>query len=173
MSRYGGTLTEEAIYDTTHNHIDPVTGEKGVAALARRIGRNPTTLTKKVDPFVDTHQINIKELLLVMRATKDYSPMEALATECGYGAHVLPKTEVSEQKKGILDCVLNAAFKGGEACQAISESLEDGKITAKEAMECSAGINDQIKALIGLRQQLLDAVIDPEHLGNVTKIKSD
>ena len=163
---YAADAIDEAIHNTVHNYTDPDTQDKGLAAFARRTKRNVATLYKKVDPYTDTHLININELRLIMFETKNYSILEALAAECGYGAHPLPRTEVSEQKRGILDCVLNAAAEGGEACQVISESLADGKITAKESEKCSSEINDQINALIGLREKIIDSVVEPKYLHN-------
>ncbi len=164
MTRYGIDPVDEAIYDTAHGYLNPDTGEKGVAALARKTGRNGTTLYKKVDPFVETHLININELRSIMNETNNFSAIETLAMECGYGTFLLPDSKDIDTKKGILDCILIASVEGGEACKVISEALSDNKITAKEATQCSSEINDQINALIGLRQRIINAVVDPNHL---------
>ena len=165
MARYGVDPVDEAIYDTAHGYINPDTGEKGVSALARKTGRNGTTLSKKVDPFAERDLINIVELRSIMRETNNYSVIETLAMECGYGTFLLPDPESVDQKKGILECVLNAVAAGDGAWKTINESLEDGVITAKESTKCSSEIDDKINALIALRQRIINASMKP-----ITKI---
>jgi len=99
----------------------------------------------------------------IIRETENYSIIRTLANEFGHAIYSLPDQKV-DQGKGILDCVLEAATEGGQACYAISESLKDGKITAKESAQCSSEIDDQINALIGLREKIVSCVVDPQHL---------
>jgi len=163
MSRYGVDPVDEAIYDTAHSYTDPETGLKGVVALAKLLGKNGTTLSKKVDPFTDTHLINIDELRAVMRATNDYSIMEALASSVDYGVFRLPTSE-DITEKGILKAVLKVVTEGGDACREIDKALEDGKVTSAEAKLCADEIDEQINALLSLRERMIESVVDPHRL---------
>jgi len=163
MTRYGVTSFEESIYDAAHGFINPETGEKGVASLARLTGRNPTTLTKKIDPFIETHLVNTEELIMIIKETKKYSIIKALASEFNHGVFPFPELG-DETEKGILSAVLKAAVEGGEACKAIDDALKDDIIEAKEATKCAKEIDDQINALLTLRSRLIKKVVDPEHL---------
>lgn len=163
MTRYGVDPVDEAIYDSVHDYIDPKTGGKGASALSKKIGRNLATFNKKADPFADTHLMNINDLRLIIKETKNYSILEALSAEFNHGIFLLSEPDCGTEK-GILSAVLKAAAEGGEACKVIDDALSDDIITTKEAMICSKEINDQINALAALRERLVSMVVDSEHL---------
>lgn len=117
------------ITDAAHKTVKDYPG--GSEALAVRIGMSAAVLRNKVNPNNNTHHLSLAEASEIMGVTGDDRILHALAAEHGY---VLRRTEGSPGGS-VVTALLAVAARQGNLAQAVSESLEDGKISQNEASE--------------------------------------
>lgn len=141
---------DRAIYDAAHEFKSEY-GD-GVVGLAQSMGKTRGVLNNKVDPNMDSHNLNIYELRSMVQITNDQRPIEALAMDCGYGIYPINKEKCSDA--AMLSVLTSLGDKRGTLDKAIHKSLKDGVITySEEALICDA-IDASITALASFKERV-------------------
>jgi hypothetical protein len=153
QSNYGIDSVDLAIYEEVHSYVDPVTGQKGVAPLANRIGMNEGTLQNKVNVKNNTHHLNTDELDKVILTTHGFSILHALNTKYN---HVAIKLESFDgvSDLDLINCLLNVDIENGDFRSAIKIAFEDGDLTYSEYDEIEIEAFDVIRAILVSLQRL-------------------
>lgn len=117
------------ITDAAHKTVKDYPG--GAEALGVRIGMSGAVLRNKVNPNNTTHHLSLSEASEIMGVTGDDRMLHALAAEHGY---VLRRT-AGVPSGSVVTAILAVSARQGDLAQAVSESLQDGRITPNEASE--------------------------------------
>lgn len=135
---------DQAIYETVHRFVDPVTGKRGAAALAPRLGMQPGTLSNKANILQDHAQLGVREAVPLQLAANDFRILHAMAAACGHCAYQLPTVDVSDIE--LLEQYAEFHQRVGEKAAAIRRALSDRRITATEARDIRAQLDPLIRA---------------------------
>lgn len=152
---------EEAKYNVVHDYpLDNLKARpRGAVALAPLVGRSAAVLANKVNPTLDTHHLTVDEAVLIQHAAKDYRILYAEASALG---HVCIKLV---DYSGIPDIELLKAYthfnkEVGDTADAINSALADGDITKQEFNRISKEMDEDVRAIFGLRARLEALVND-------------
>lgn len=141
-----------AVYNTVHDF------EGGPKALANYLSVRPGTLSNKADPACDTHHLNINEALAIMLVSKDFRVLHALAFETNHA--VIELTDLSgTSDMALLDAYTNMNRELGDVACAISEGLDDQRLTPAEYKRIHREMYEAFNAQIELLRRL-EALID-------------
>lgn len=126
----------------------------GIEALAGRMRMPSSTLYKKLCSHTETHKLTLDEAERLMRFFDEAQlpgaskAIEALAYRHGRVCIRLPEPE---QHAGDLATQVVAVFKeGGDVATAVSQAIQDGRLTQRERIVIEAEIEQAVSALMGL-----------------------
>lgn len=136
----------DAAHSTVHN---PKHG--GSTALAARMGMSNTVLNSKVNPNTDTHHLRLDEALTIMEYTDDHSIIQAMAQRLG-GVFCVVEAEATQAS--ILMTALSTSARQGDVMAEMQKALEDGRIDCHERDALQTKIQDTMKMLRTLSQQI-------------------
>lgn len=122
---------DRALYDTVHGYVDGKTRSRGAVALAPKIGLQPGTLSNKVNPQMDTHQVGLRESIPLQLATADYRVLHVYASVLGHCVYPLPDNAVTSDME-LLTQYAHFHATVGKHSGVIREALRDGRISAAE-----------------------------------------
>ena len=139
---------DQAIYSTVHEYVDPVSGRRGAAALAPKLGVQPGSLSNKANITQEHTQLGLRESIPLQVTAGDYRILHAYASALGHCAYVLPRTSCSDIE--LLDQYAEFHQRIGDKAAAIRRALSDRRITATEAREIRALLDPMIRAALQL-----------------------
>jgi len=140
-----------AIYDVVHRYPG------GGTEIAKTMGcYHYNTINNKADPYDQTHQMNLTDVVAITKITGDNEIIQALAYEAGLGVFPLCKGE--SKKDTLIRLITGLGEKRGEVDHALYEALEDGCITKTERKEIHRRAVQSISALLSLLAHIDDAV---------------
>lgn len=114
---------DDAAYRTVHDHPG------GSEVVALRLGMSAAVLNSKVNPNTKTHRLALSEADLIMGITQDYSILQALAANHGFGLHRL---EAEQGSGNVLTTMLGLNVCEGEFARTLHDALADGVISDRE-----------------------------------------
>ncbi len=115
------------VLDAAHKTVLSYPG--GSEALCTRIDMSAAVLRSKVNPAVKTHRLAIEEADEIMGVTQDYSILQALAANHGFG---LIKLEEVAQPATIEQFLLASNVAAGDLARVIRDALADGVISKND-----------------------------------------
>ena len=116
---------EKAAYNTVHQ------APGGAKVTASSMGLSYQVLLNKVNSKNTTHHLTLKEVVDVMRATKDTRILDALASE--FNGMFLPLPALSSDvPPNLMTDIAKMSSEFGSLLKEISDDLSDGKITENE-----------------------------------------
>ena len=140
-----------SIYDVVHRHPG------GGTEIAKTMGCYHTnTINNKADPYNETHQMSLADIIAITRITGDHEIIESLAYEAGLGVFELPLGE--SKKDTLIRLITGLGEKRGEVDRALHEALADGQISEKEQKIIHSKAVESMTALLSLLAHIDDAV---------------
>lgn len=119
----------DLVYDIAHDYPG------GIPTLAVRLGKSANVLNKQVNPAIDTHRLNLEDLISIL----DYADSDNKFTHalCANKGGVFVSTEHLD---GISDMALLETYtqlmaRIGEFSQSFHKALSDQRITKAEIEE--------------------------------------
>jgi len=136
-----------AIYDTAHNYPG------GLKALAAKMGVRAGTLNNKCDPAMEGHVLNIEDLWKMMAITGNIKVLVMLAGEM---RHVIMEIKSYPDVSDIelLNSWAEWQAERGETEQAISDALNNQKITKSELDRIKSEMFEDFQKELALLQRL-------------------
>lgn len=151
------------IADAAHKTVLDYPG--GSVALATRListndrgeekPMSAAVLRSKVNPNTRTHHLTLTEASEIMGLTGDHRILHALAAEHGY---TVVLTDVPEAGS-LVAALIDAGEIKGKLCQIIGDALDDGRITANEALAIG-GICGDLQAIAAQIARHASAAVD-------------
>ncbi|MBA3756505.1 MAG: hypothetical protein H0X02_09865 [Nitrosomonas sp.] len=139
------------LFDIIHEEAHAYPG--GVEALARRMGRNPGTLRKKLLPNKDTHDLTVKELRQMVAYCKTDRVARGFADDRELMCISKPNySGLSDQ--AILDLFLRLQREQGEWAEEIREAIHNGEVDWDELMRIRKEFNGFIVAASEIMSRL-------------------
>jgi hypothetical protein len=123
---------DRAMYDTVHEFVDRGGKRRGAVALAPKVGMQPGTLSNKVNPLMDTHQLGVRESLPLQLATKDFRILQACAQVLGHCVYALPDDCENTSDVELLSQYAEFHATVGLHSTSIRDALKDGRIQSSE-----------------------------------------
>ncbi len=140
-----------SIYDVVHRHPG------GGTEIAKTMGCYHTnTINNKADPYNETHQMSLADVIAITKITRDNEIIESLAYEVGLGVYALPAGETKQET--LLRLITGLGEKRGEVDHALHEALADGEISEREQKIIHDKAVESITALLSLLAHIDDAV---------------
>lgn len=130
----------------------------GAAALAVRLGVAKWTLAHKADFNCTTHQPTFIEVVKAEQLTGDHRPLYAHAETLGYRC-VRMQYEIPNDT-GLLPAVNRFARETAEALKAMSDALEDGRITETEIRRFEKEVADIAPRAVALAERMRQAAAE-------------
>lgn len=139
------------LLDIIHEEAHAYPG--GVEALARRMGKNPGTLRKKLLPNEDSHDLTVKELRQIVDFRNTDRVAQSFASDRGLMCISMPDFE-SLSDKEILDLFLDLQAQQGEWAREISKAMANGSIDWDELAKIRKEYNEFITAAAEVMNRL-------------------
>ncbi len=140
---------DDAIHATVHDYTDPLTGKRGAAALAPRMGVSSGTLSNKANPTMPDHKLGLAESITLQFVSTDYSILYCYARTLGHCAWPLPPVS-GQGDVELLDAYAEVHAKTGTVARTIRAALADRRITAVEVAAIREAFDDQVRAGLAL-----------------------
>lgn len=144
------------VLSTIYNLVHTFKGDEGNGAegVAKALGYNSTeTFRKKVNPNIDTHNLNVRELITLIDFLDTDEVAKSFAEQRSLICIEKPIYEgFSDQ--AILDLFLKLQKEIGEMSAEVSKSLSDGSITWDEFQRIDKEYNDFITAAAEIMSRL-------------------
>jgi hypothetical protein len=149
----GGTANvDEAVHRTIHE-FPKKRGLSHVESAAQAIGRSAGTVYNKADPACETHQVTVREALILMTSAGDFRILQAIGTACDHAVvHLAQYRHTSDIE--LLDLMCREQRAAGKKADAIGKALGDGRIDKTELRDISAAFYEQIRATLELLSRL-------------------
>lgn len=146
MRRYGSKERAEkcllalpmACYHAVHDYPG------GVGAIAGMHGKNAAVLQNKLNPNLNSHNLNISDLEMIAITTHDTRILQSICSWFGAGYYVLPLCDTDET--GLLEKSSVLARELGELMGAVSSALADGKVNQDEVAEMERQLLEMMAA---------------------------
>ena len=149
---------DQAIYDMVHDFRDPVTGKRGVPAMAHRLGCRTGTLQNEVNRTMPSHVPNVHKVRAMMLVAQDFRPLYQLARDCGHLAwRKRDYAQVSDQ--ALLDALLHIDREKGDVARELARALEDGQVDPEERDRLLEEIDDVRAALCELEARIREMTV--------------
>lgn len=105
--------------------------------LAKVLGKTGNSLRNEVNPNLNGPKLGLVDTVKLTLATNDFTLLQACNMACGYLAVPLMSIKTTDDKTLIEDW---AAWQHsvGKTCEAITEALDDNKVTPNELAEIQA-----------------------------------
>jgi len=136
---------DRMMYDTVHDYVDRRTRTRGAVALAPKVGLQSGTLSNKVNPTIDTHQLGLRESVPLQLAAKDFRILQAYASALGHCVYALPDDCVGSDVE-LLTQYADFHVTVGKHSGVIRESLRDGRINPAEIAAVRGAFDDLVRA---------------------------
>lgn len=127
-----------AVYHAVHDYPG------GVGAVAGVNGLSAPTLQNKVNPNLDSHVTNIKDLQKICNTTQDQRILRTVCSWFGAGFFILPNVEVGGES--LFAQGAEMAKECGELMASIQESLADGRVTQEEVAKLDNALQELMTA---------------------------
>ncbi|RCS59732.1 phage regulatory CII family protein [Parvibium lacunae] len=121
----------------------------GAMALASAIGISSGVLSNQVSLTRPQDNLSLVSAMRVMRATENYSILNAMAQELG---HVVMQVGVAHLDQPHAQMMARLFKEVGEAVSALAQSLADGKVSRNEMMNIHTEVDQSIVMLIEAKQ---------------------
>lgn len=136
----------------------------GVAALAGRIGVNAGTLQHKLNPNNQSHQLTLKESVLLQQAAGNAAVLHAMAQQLGYAAPV--RVTPAQDGGDPVEAFMHVQMAQADFVRAVADALHGKeKVSRNElrrATDMASELVGKIGALVGV---LASRVPQPESEG--------
>lgn len=119
----------------------------GLPALAAALKIREQVLRNKVCPTSEWNKLGLREAMQMMLLTGDAQILEAMAAELGYSI----ARRDSGARGSLLSTLLKEQREHGDVARVLTDILEDGLVTQREASDISVEIQQAIEALENLR----------------------
>lgn len=139
------------LFDIIHEEAHSYPG--GVEALARRMGKNPGTLRKKLLPNEDSHDLTVKELRQIVAFRNTDRVAQGFAADRGLMCVSMPDFEALSDKE-ILDLFLDLQAQQGEWANEIRKAMQNGEIDWDELAKIRKEYNEFITAAAEVMNRL-------------------
>ncbi len=141
-----------AIHDVVHRHPG------GGTEIAKTMGcYHYNTINNKADPYEQTHQMNVSDIIAITNITGDNEIIQAMAYEAGLGVYPLRFDESKQET--LLRLITGLGKKRGEVDKALHDALDDDCITEKERLEIHRQATHAITALLQLLAHIDDKTV--------------
>lgn len=117
----------------------------GTAGLARRIGRNPTTLTHELTR-TGTAKLGLADAVKMSVLSRDLRVLHAYAASCGQMCVPLPES-IDMQGDDVLKALADSSREFAELCQETCADMADGEISDNELARIDRERGELIAAL--------------------------
>ncbi|MBN9475388.1 MAG: hypothetical protein ABS43_01700 [Bordetella sp. SCN 67-23] len=134
---------ENAAFNTVHDY------SRGAKALAEIVDIPYHVLLHKVNPNNETHQLSVRQAVKIMQATGDDRMLHAIAAELGMVLVITQMAEIDDRQ--MHQAMTQALGRFGEYLDTVSESLEDGRITATELRKIDGTLGKMIEKVTVIR----------------------
>ncbi|WP_371369972.1 phage regulatory CII family protein [Pseudomonas sp. QL9] len=122
----------------------------GATALAAIDGTSATTLSHKLSLTNTTHTPNIRDLDLILDATRDARIVEAILHPIGWVGIDVSDLRETDTPKALLAGISEMLSREGELTQHLSKSLDDDVLTDDELGEFEALTERLVQAVFKL-----------------------
>lgn len=144
---------DTAIYETVHGYRDPVTRERGAAALAPKVNLSSGSLSNKASPTMPDHRLGLVESVPIQLITGDFRILHAYSAALGHCAWKLP-LHSSASDVELLDAYATVHEQAGKVAASIRSALADRRITAAEVAQIRGNFDAEIRAGLELLARL-------------------
>jgi len=140
-----------AAYDTAHGY------EGGIAALAKRMGQNPNTLTHKVNLQNATHHLTLRDAIDMQWQSRNFAILHAMADELGHTCSLATPVYAEGDP---LDTLVRLQMAYADLVQALGEALlrREGGVSRnqmRKAEYMAAEVNAHVGHALGLLRGLM------------------
>lgn len=144
---------DRALYDTVHGYVDRKARSRGAVALAPKVGLQPGTLSNKVNPQMDTHQVGLRESIPLQLAAGDYRILAAYASVLGHVVYALPGDAIASDLE-LLTQYSEFHANVGKHSGVIREALRDGRISAAEIASVRQAFEELVRSGLSVLHRL-------------------
>lgn len=169
---YGIDPVDAALYTTAHEYRDPITGLRGVAALAVRLNIKEGSAQNKINPTCAEHVVNLTEFQQILLHTHDMRPLHALCAKFKHSAVPLDMSDdVSDA--ALIELLSDVDIQKGEFMQALKKALADGQVHQDEYDRLLQEGMDVIRALLETFARLKHMIVsrDPRKDAPLARVK--
>lgn len=145
-----------AIYHAVHDFPG------GVGAIAGTHGLSSATLQNKVNPNLESHVTNIKDLEAICVTTQDPRILRTVCSWYGASFFLLPDVEAGGEALFAKGADLAREFS--ELMASVQESVKDGRVTADEV----ALLDNALQELVTAAKTLVEAA---KRIGGVSDVR--
>lgn len=136
---------DRAMHQTVHEFVDVKTRSRGAVALAPKMGLQPGTLSNKVNPTIDSHQLGLRESIPLQLTAGNFTILHAFAAALGHCVYPLPGDCVASDVE-LLTQYAEFHARVGMHSGSIREALRDGRISADEVANVRQSFDDLVRA---------------------------
>ncbi|GBL59208.1 phage regulatory CII family protein [Pseudomonas delhiensis] len=122
----------------------------GATAIAAIDGTNATTLNHKLSLTNNTHTPNIRDLDLILDATRDPRIVEAILRPIGWVGIDVSDLRDTDTPRALLAGISEMLSREGDLTQHLSMSLDDNELTDDELAEFEALTERLVQAVFKL-----------------------
>lgn len=116
----------------------------GVGAIAGAHALSAATLQNKLNPNLDSHVLNVRDLRVVATSTQDLRILRSVCSWFNAGFFLFPNVEIGGEQLFAQGAAL--ARETGELMQTIQESLADGLVTEDEVSRLENALQELVTA---------------------------
>lgn len=138
---------EEAMYNIVHSY------KGGAVKLAARVNMNSGTLQNKVNPTMENHHLTLKEAVLLMNTTQDFTLLHSICNELGF-ACVPTRNYDGVSDVEFLTLYTSAMKEVGDMSEAICRSFSNQFIPRHSVKQVRKETLEAIAALAELPARL-------------------
>lgn len=127
----------------------------GVGAIAGAHGVSPATLQNKLNPNLETHVMNIRDMELVAISTQDQRILHSVCAMFNAGFFLYP--DIGEADSALFARGADLAREFSELMATVQASVADGRVTEDEVQALDKAFNELMgsgKALIETAKQV-------------------
>ena len=142
--------TNMSLMDAVYHAVHDAPG--GVASLAPRLGKAPSTLSAEIRPQVlGTAKMGLIDAMKIAQLTGDMRIPTAFAANVGMVLVPLPETVCSDSDDSAMMRMASVAKEFGDMCAAFSIAMADGRVSANELAKFDRESGELMAALHSLR----------------------
>lgn len=127
---------------------------QSIEQTAHELGMSKTTYDAKLRPSNDENHITISDMDHLIDISKDTRPLEYLCSKHGFELKKIDIQNVCKNTNEISNQADKAMIEFNEAWKTTKEAIEDEELTTKEIIQVSNEIDEAIKELHQLKQDL-------------------
>jgi hypothetical protein len=123
----------------------------GAAAIAAMSGTDMPVLQKKLNPNLDTHKINVRDLQTICEVTQDERVLQTICSYYDASYFLLPDAKEISQET-LLQQGADLTGEVAKLMQTVSQSVIDGKVNQDEVK----ALDKSLMELIGSAKALIE-----------------